>query len=297
MPELIAAAYSFAELRAAGCSASALRDAGCTAANLRAVAFPLPALIAAGYSACDLLQAAYAPLQLLQAQVAMADIMDALPQALYVHHAGYCYRCVCALASPTACVMRITHCRALQDGWPPVSWAIGDEGHECGASARTQLDAWSPLPPGFEVAPDGADTRHVCRAHAWSTQALVLANGDAVWTGYWGRHATSKAGVALQHSAALNRLTVTSLDSTTSPNKALLPYVMPMYRQQLRCRHGALAAATQRQLLWRHGVQRDGHAHGQQRRACGRAHQSPAAMKPLETCVCKHWEQSVANCL
>ena len=93
--------------------------------------------------------------------------------------------------------------RALQDGWPPISWAIGDEGHECGASGRTQLDTWSPLPPGFEVAPDGLDTRHVCRVHAWSTQALVLANGDAVWTGYWGRHTTSKAGAAVQRRAAL----------------------------------------------------------------------------------------------
>ena len=112
MPDLIAAAYSFAELRAAGCSASALRDAGCTAANLRAVAFPLPALIAAGYSACDLLQAAYAPLQLRQAHVAIADIMVALPQALYAHHAGYCYRCVCASACLPVCASRAHH---LQD--------------------------------------------------------------------------------------------------------------------------------------------------------------------------------------
>ena len=84
--------------------------------------------------------------------------------------------------------------RALEDGWPPVSWAIGDEGHECGASARTQLGTWTALPPGFEVAPDEGCVREVCRMFAWSTQALVLANGDAVWTAYWGRHAASKAG-------------------------------------------------------------------------------------------------------
>ena len=200
--------YSFAELRAAGCSASSLRDAGCTAANLRAVAFPLPDLIAAGYGACDLLQAAYAPLHLRQEQVALPDILAALPQALYLHYAGYCYRCVRARSCSFVSACRHAHdpawCfRALQDGWPPISWAIGDEGHECGASARTQLDTWSPLPPGFEVAPDGLDTRHVCRVHAWSTQALVLANGDAVWTGYWGRHTTSKAGAAVQRRAAL----------------------------------------------------------------------------------------------
>jgi hypothetical protein len=75
-----------------------------------------------------------------------------------------------------------------------VSWVIGDDGHECGASARTQLGIWTALPPGFEVAPDEAEVREVCRMFAWSTQALVLANGDAVWTAYWGRHAASKAG-------------------------------------------------------------------------------------------------------
>ena len=100
--------YSFAELRAAGCSASSLRDAGCTAANLRAVAFPLPDLIAAGYGACDLLQAAYAPLHLRQEQVALPDILAALPQALYLHYAGYCYRCVRARCVPS-CLRVATH--------------------------------------------------------------------------------------------------------------------------------------------------------------------------------------------
>jgi hypothetical protein len=54
-----------------------------------------------------------------------------------------------------------------------VSWAIGDAGHECGASARTQLGAWAALPPGFEVAPDTRETRGVCGGQAWSTHAMV----------------------------------------------------------------------------------------------------------------------------
>lgn len=180
------------ELKVAGCSSSQLRGAGCTAADLRAVSFSLHALISAGYSTRELLEAAFAPQQLLEAQLKMEDIVSALPLAHYVAHNGYCYRFTIFSRNYAQHDDRF---RTLKDGWPPISWSIGDDGHECGASARTQLGDWTPMPPGFEVAPDDHDAREMCRAYAWSTQALVLANGDAVWTGYWGHHTTSKAGV------------------------------------------------------------------------------------------------------
>ncbi len=73
---------------------------------------------------------------------------------------------------------------------------MGDDGHECCACAsqRSQEGVWSGLPPGFEVAPNDADVRGVVGLCAWSSQAMVLADGQAVWTGYWGRHAAAKSG-------------------------------------------------------------------------------------------------------
>jgi hypothetical protein len=99
---------------------------------------------------------------------------------------------------------------------------------------------------------------------------MVLAGGEAVWTGYWGKHATSRAGERRHgHADTLQRA------------RAARPHDMTC-RQQLRCGYSASAAAQQQQQqqhVRERGVQRDTDADAAQRSACRGAHTRQAALK------------------
>ena len=52
---------------------------------------------------------------------------------------------------------------------------------------QTNQPNYLPLPPGYVLAPNDADTIAVIASHGWSTPALVLADDSAVCSGSWAR--------------------------------------------------------------------------------------------------------------
>ena len=66
--------------------------------------------------------------------------------------------------------------RTLDDA-PPEGLEDGAPNWGCQGTSN-----YLPLPAGYVLAPNDADSRAVVLAHRWSTSAVVLADGDSWWT-------------------------------------------------------------------------------------------------------------------
>ena len=71
--------------------------------------------------------------------------------------------------------------RTLDDAQPE-----GLDGGDPNRGCQADSDGWGstnflPVPPGYVLAPNDADTLAVIAAHSWSTHCAVLADGTAWW--------------------------------------------------------------------------------------------------------------------
>ena len=68
---------------------------------------------------------------------------------------------------------------------------------------RPETTNYLPLPPGYELAPNDADSVAVIAAHGWSTTCLVLADGSAWKTANRGKLAGEKCVLSHRNSLAV----------------------------------------------------------------------------------------------